>query len=72
MYNVVNTLAPSFLIESSFLQVRRTKFYKVLDEFQICPDPTKDCRVSCPLRSENMFYLVENYSKYFDDLLALR
>ena len=26
MYNVVNLLAPSFLIESSFLQVTRTEF----------------------------------------------
>ena len=41
MYNVVNTLAPSFLIgSSSFLQVVRT--------IEIQPDLTMDCGVSCP------------------------
>ena len=46
--HLVNTLAPSFLIESSiFLQVTRTT-NNISDEFKIRPDSTKDCRVSCP------------------------
>ena len=46
LYNVVTTLAPSFLIgSSSYLQVTRTS---ITDEFEIRLDRTKDCGVSCP------------------------
>ena len=46
--NVVSTLAPSFLIRSSsYLQVTRT-FLDISDKFEIRPDRTKDCGVSCP------------------------
>ena len=41
--------------------------YKVSDGFEIRQDPTTDCGVSGPLPSEKIFYLLENYSKYFDD-----
>ena len=48
LYNVVNTLAPLFLTGSSlFLQVRRTTI-KSWIEFEIRPDRTVACRVSCP------------------------
>ena len=40
------------------LQVTRTTL-----KSGIQPDPTMDCAL--------IFYLLENYSKYFDDLLAL-
>ena len=68
MYNVVNTLAPSFLIgSSSILRVTRT---------------TMKSRMSCKfsqiqlwnaeLAFHDFFYLLDNYLRYFDDLLALR
>ena len=50
-YNVVNTLAPLFLIgSSSYLQVMRT-FITSQTSLKIRPDRTKDCGVSCPLAS---------------------
>ena len=42
MYNVVNTLVPSFLIGSSlFLQVQEDN-HNISDEFEFQPDWTKD------------------------------
>ena len=41
IYNVVNTLAPSLLIKSS-------SFLQVWSEFEIQPDRTMHCGVSCP------------------------
>ena len=50
MFNVVTTLAPSFLIGySSYLQITRTFIFS--NEFEIRPDWTKDCGVSCPWAS---------------------
>ena len=49
MYNVVNILAPPYLIgfssflQSSFLQVTRTMI-----KSRILPDPIMNCGVSCP------------------------
>ena len=49
LYNVVSTLAPSFLIGfSSYLQIYNEDIHNISDEFEIRPDPTKDCGVSCP------------------------
>ena len=48
----MNTLAPSFLIgSSSYLQVTRTSITSRM-KFEIWPDRTKDCGVSCPWASE--------------------
>ena len=44
--------------------------YIVSDDFEIQSDPTIDCRVIDPRSIEKKKYLLENYSKYFDDLLA--
>ena len=44
MNNVVNTLAPSFLIGSSL----GWEDNHISDEFEFQPDSTKDCGVSCP------------------------
>ena len=49
--------------------------YKVSDELEIRLDPTMDCGVIkkiAALDQLKIFHLLENYSKYFDDLLALR
>ena len=50
MYNVVNTLAPLFLIgSSSFFNLAGLKDnHKVKKEFEIWPDQTSGCRVSSP------------------------
>ena len=48
MYNVVNTLAPSFLIGSSLFFAGKEDNHYISDEFEFQPDSTKDCRVSCP------------------------
>ena len=67
MYNVVNTLAPSFLIVYPlFLQVTRTtiKSLKSLKLGQIYPWTVELAAID---RLKNL--LLENY---FDDLLALR
>ena len=72
MYNIFNTLAPSFLIgSSSFLQVsRRTKikFWMRSKFSQIQPRTAK----LTTLDQLQILNLLENYSKYFDDLLAVR
>ena len=45
----MSTLASSLLIEPfSFLQVTRTTIKSQMS-FEIRPDPTTDCNVSCPL-----------------------
>ena len=67
MYNVVNTLVLSFLIESpSFLQVTRTTIKSLLNSNfgQIQPWAVELAALD---RLKNL--LLENYS---DDLLALR
>ena len=71
MHNIVNTLAPSFLIgSSSFLQLTRTTIKSLMS--------SKFGQIQ-PCNSELAFldhlkksFKLENYSKYFDDLLALR
>ena len=71
MYNAVNTLSPSFLIESStFLQVTRTivKFWISLKFGQIQPCTAELAALD---RLKKIFYLLEKYSKYFYDMLAL-
>ena len=55
MYNVVNTLAPSFLFESSsFMQVLKEEKYYISDEFEIRQDSTPYCGVSCPQAFEKI------------------
>ena len=58
--NLVNTLAPSFLIRSSsFLQVflassfLQVTMHESLDEFKFRQDITTNSRVICPCASEN-------------------
>ena len=48
--------------------------HEVSHEFKIWPDQTIVCGVSCSWTSEKIFYLhvLENYSKYFYDMLARR
>ena len=49
MYNAVNTLAPLFLVESSFIIFAYNKEnYKVRTEYEILPDRIMHCGVSCP------------------------
>ena len=48
LYNVVSTLAPSFLIGSFFILAGNKDIHNISDEFEIRPDRIKDCRVSCP------------------------
>ena len=72
MYNVVNTLAPSFLIGSPlFVQVARTaiKSRMNLKFGQIQPWTVELAALD---QLKKILYILENYSKYFDDLLALR
>ena len=55
----MNTLAPSFLNQSSsFLQVTRKCMHESLDEFKFQPDTTTDSRVICPCKSEKLLYNV--------------
>ena len=48
-YYVVSTLAPSFLI--FFIFAGNEDIHIISDEFEIRPDRTKDCGVSCPWAS---------------------
>ena len=48
MYNVVITLAPSFLIVSSLFFAGKEDNHNISDEFEFQPDSTKDCGVSYP------------------------
>ena len=67
MYNAVNTLAPSFLIgSSSFLQVTRPTVKSLISSKfgQIQPCTAELAALNC---LKEIFYLLENYSKYFDD-----
>ena len=57
----MNTLVPSFMIGCS----DNMDNHKVLDEFEIQPDPTIDCGVSCSLKSEKIFYLLETIQDIF-------
>ena len=43
LYNVVSTLAPSFLIGSFFILAGNKDIHNISDEFEIRPDRTKDC-----------------------------
>ena len=45
--NLVNTLAPSFLVGSSSFFAGIKDNHNISDEFKIKPDRTKDCGVSC-------------------------
>ena len=67
MYNVVNTLAPSFLIASlSFLQVTRTTITSLMSSnFGQIQSLTVELAALDRLKN----ILLENY---FDDLLVLR
>ena len=70
-YNLVSTLAPSFLIGlSSFLQVTRTtiKSRMSLKFGWIQPWTAELAALDQFKKSLNL--LLENYSKYFDDLLS--
>ena len=70
VYNVVNTLAHSCLIgSSSFPQVTRTTIkYRMNKKFGQIQEWTVELAVLDCLKN----VLLENYSEYFDDLLALR
>ena len=48
MYNVVNTLAPLFFDRIFFILAGNEDIHNISDEFEIRPDRTKDCGVSCP------------------------
>ena len=48
MNNVVNTLAPSFLMGSSLFFAGKEDNHNISDQFEFQPDSTKDCGVSCP------------------------
>ena len=61
----MNTLAPSFLNQSSsLLQVTRTcmkgneDMHESLDEFKFLPDTDTNTRVICPCASEKLLYNV--------------
>ena len=55
----MNTLAPSFLNQSSsFLQVTRTDMHESLEEFKFRPDTDTNTRVICPCASEKLLYNV--------------
>ena len=67
IFCVVATLAPSILIvatlaslffsrSSSFLSV--TRITTMSDEFEFQPDPTADCRVSCPFVFEKSIFCI--------------
>ena len=60
------------LWQFKFLQVTRTTIKS--HEFKIWPDQTMVCGVSCSWTSEKIFYLhvLENYPKYFYDILTRR
>ena len=48
MYNVVNTLAPLFFDRIFFILAGNEDIHNISDKFEIRPDRTKDCGVSCP------------------------
>ena len=50
MYNGVNTLAPIF-DQIFFILAGNEEIHNISDEFEIRPDRTKDCGVSCPWAS---------------------
>ena len=54
-----------------FILAGNKENYKVPDEFEIQPDPTWAAELADPDQLKKTFYLLENYSKYFDVLLAL-
>ena len=47
-YNVVTTLEPSFFDRIFFILAGNEDIHNISDEFEIRPDRTKDCGVSCP------------------------
>ena len=55
MYNVVNSLAPLFLILAG-----NEDMHESLDEFKFLPDTTTNSRVICPCASEKLMYNVVN------------
>ena len=66
------TLVPSFFIgSSSFLQIIWATVKSWISS-KFGQNPTMYCRVSCPWPSEKIFYLLNKYSKYFYDMLALK
>ena len=48
MLNVVSTLAPSFFDRIFFILAGNKDIHNISNEFEIQPDWTKDCGVSCP------------------------
>ena len=71
IYNVVNTLAPTFSIgSSSFLQVTR-KTNQVWTEFEFWPDGTKGCRVTALDRCQKLVFVqyLENGWTEFNQIL---
>ena len=68
----MNTLASSFLIGcSSFLPITRTSIKsRMSSKFDQIRSWTAEFAAHELL--EKIFYLLENYSKYFYDMLALR
>ena len=47
LYNVVTTVAPSFFDRIFFILAGNEDTHNISDEFEIRPDRTKDCGVSC-------------------------
>ena len=48
LYNVVTTLAPSFFDRIFFILAGNENIHNISNEFEIRPNRTKDCGVSCP------------------------
>ena len=49
LYNVVKTIISAFIFDRIFfIFAGNEDNYKVLEEFEICPYLTMDCRVTCP------------------------
>ena len=63
MYNVVNTLAPSFLIRcSSFMQITRTTIMSRMSS-KFGQIRLRTAELAAIERLKKIFYLLENYSK---------
>ena len=71
MYNDVNTLAHSVLFGCPSFFVDSKDKNKVSDEFEIWPDPTMDCGVSCSSMSEKYCTYVRTIQNNYD-MPALR
>ena len=56
----MNTLSPSFLIQSSSFFAGNEDMHESLNEFKFWPDTTTNSRVICPCAHEKLLYNVVN------------